>query len=142
MYTLAPKTWAAWQMIPGYIGERCVPYCSPIWIHSVEPLKQGTGRLRIGFQNLLYAQGVQDFTFDLHVLKRAENYLVADLDYGPDGTNDRVTVISHVEFEWLKNFCPELWWNRPPSSCSGQAQSSVSLYLSEVFRRDAASREA
>lgn len=122
MYTLAPQTWAAWQMIPGYIGERCVPYCSPIWIHSVQPLKKGSGHLRLGFNNMLYAQGVQDFTLDLRVLKRAENYLVAELDYGPESIKDRVAVVSHIEFEWLKTFCPQLWCHRPPASCSSAAQ--------------------
>lgn len=135
MYTLAPETWAAWQMFPGYLGERCVPYSSPIWIHSVAPLKTGTGRLRLGFQNMLYASGAQDFNLDLRVLKRAANYLVAELDYGASTTQDRVAVISHIEFEWLRRFCPQLWTDHPPNSYSGNASASVSMYLSEVFHR-------
>ncbi|MGE4049444.1 MAG: hypothetical protein AB7F38_00130 [Piscinibacter sp.] len=138
MYTLAPKTWAAWQMLPGYLGERCVPYFSPIWVQSVEPLKKGTGRLRLSFKNVLYASGVQDFELELRVLKRAANYLVAELDYGASGSQDRVAVISHIEFGWLRKFCPELLSDHPPSSCSGNASASVSVYLSEVFHRGAA----
>lgn len=138
MYTLAPNTWAAWQMIPGYFGERCLPYCSPIWVQSVQPLKEGSSRLRLGFQNMFYAQGVQDFLLDLRVVKRAESYILAELDYGPEVANDRVAVVSHIEFEWLKTFCPQLWWHRPPASCSASAQSSVAVYLAEVFGRPAA----
>lgn len=138
MFTLAPNTWAAWQMFPGYLGERCVPYCSPIWIDSVTPQKKGTGRLRLVFQNVLYAEGVQAFTVDLVVLKRAENFLVASLDFGAGGPKDRAAVISHIEFDWLRRFCPELWWHKPPSSFGGGEQSSVSLYLSAVFNRSAA----
>jgi hypothetical protein len=137
MFTLTPNSWAAWQMIPGYLGERCVPYCSPIWINSVTPLKKGTGRLQLSFQNVLYAVGVQDFTLNLVVLKRAENFLIANIDYGADGQTDRIAVISHIEFDWIRRFCPELWWNKPPSSYSGNEQSSVSQYLSTVFSRNA-----
>lgn len=129
MYTLAADTWAAWQMFPGYLGERCVPYCSPIWIQSVQPMKTGSGRLRLGFLNTLYAQGVQDFDVELQILKRADNYLAA----GVIGNQDRMVVISHIEFEWVRRFCPELWANRPSSRCSPNAQASVSVYLSEVF---------
>jgi hypothetical protein len=28
---LVADSWYAWQMIPGYGTERCVPYCSPIY---------------------------------------------------------------------------------------------------------------
>jgi hypothetical protein len=87
---------------------------------------------------MFYAQGTQDFTIDLRLLKRAENYLVAELDDGPEGIRDRIAVVSHIEFEWLKTLCPQLWWHRPPASCSALAQSSVSQYLSEVFGRSAA----
>jgi hypothetical protein len=124
-------------MIPGYLGQRCVPYSSPIWIQSVTPLKKGTARLRLSFQNVLYASGVQDFDLELRVLKRAANYLVAELDNGSSGPPDRVAVISHIEFEWLRRFCPELWSHHPPDSCSDAARASVSMYLSEVFHRDA-----
>lgn len=38
---------------------------------------------------------------------------------------------SLIEFEWVKRFCPDLWFHRPPSSCSHA--SSISHYLDEVF---------
>lgn len=132
-FKLIENRWFAWQMIPGYFGERAVPYCSPIYVTEVKPLKMGNGTIKLKFINALYAQGVQDFSLNLRVLKRAKDYLVADLVYDADKTPDRCVVISHIEFEWIKKFCPQLWFHRPPSSC--QFGSSISYYLSEVFFR-------
>ena len=128
---LIENRWYAWQMIPGYFGERSVPYCSPIYVTRLMPLKTGKGTMEIHFANALYAQGVQDFQLTLKILKRAKDYLVADLVYASDEASDRCAVISHIEFEWVKRFCPDLWFHRPPSSCSHA--SSISHYLDEVF---------
>ena len=113
-------------MIPGYVGERSVPYCSPIYVTKVEPLKTGQGKIRIEFINVFYAAGAQGFGMNMTVLKRAKDYLIAEID-----PNDRSAVISHIEFEWVKRFCPELWYNKPPSSVTSTG--SISLYLDEVF---------
>jgi len=119
-------------MIPGYVDERNVPYCSPIWVERVVPRKTGSGILTLDFVNALYAGGVQGFALDLKILKRSTDYLIAELLYGSKDA-ERVAVISHIEFAWIERFCPELWWNRPPSSVAGLATTSVSIYLSEVF---------
>ena len=111
-------------MLPGYFGERMTPYCSPIRIREVHPLKSGKGLLRVEFFNALYAEGVQDFALDLKVLKRASNYLLADLPYDPE----RSAVIGHIEFSWLESFCPKLLAAHPPASYS-----SVSVYLDGIF---------
>ena len=111
-------------MLPGYFGERMTPYCSPIYIQRVNPLKTGGGLLRLTFFNALYAEGVQDFQVDLKVLKRATNYLLADLPYDPE----RSAVVGHIEFQWLEQFCPNLISAHPPKS-----HSSVSVYLNELF---------
>lgn len=129
---LVPQSWYAWQMIPGYVGERNVPYCSPIWVERVVPRKTGKGVLTLDFMNVFYVEGVQDFSLDLKILKHSANYLIAELLYGSEGP-DRVAVISNIEFVWIERFCPELWRNRPPSSVAGLATTSVSIYLSEVF---------
>jgi hypothetical protein len=129
---LAPESWYAWQMIPGYIGECNVPYCSPIFIRRLVPKKTGKGILGIDFYNVFYAEGVQDFSLDVRILKHAENYLIAELLYG-DSDIDRAAVISNIEFAWIEHFCPNLWHNFPPSSIGEAAQSSVSIYLGEVF---------
>lgn len=129
---LVPQSWYAWQMIPGYIGQRNVPYCSPIFVERVVPKKTGKGILALEFVNVFYVEEVQGFSVDLKVLKHSENYLVADLLYGSEGP-DRAAIISHIEFAWIERFCPELWYRRPPSSVGGTASGSVSLYLSEVF---------
>jgi hypothetical protein len=130
--TLVPGIWYAWQMVPGYFGTRNIPYCSPIFVQGVTPAKTGKSILRLDFINVGYAEGVQDFSLDLRVLKHAENYLVADLLYG-EGGPDRVAIISAMEFGWLERFCPELWYHRPPSSVNAMAAHSVAVYLSTVF---------
>jgi hypothetical protein len=129
---LVPDRWYAWQMIPGYVGERSIPYCSPIFVQRVVPKKTGKSILGIDFVNVLYAAGVQDFSLDIRILKHCADYLVAELLYDGDAP-DRVAVISHIEFGWIERFCPQLWFHRPPSSIGGAATGSVSIYLSEVF---------
>jgi hypothetical protein len=129
---LAPNCWYAWQMIPGYIGERSVPYCSPIFMQRVVPRKTGKGVLGVSFVNVFYAEGVQDFSLDMRILKHAADYIVAELLYGNDDP-DRVAVISHIEFKWIERFCPRLWFHRPPSSLNSAGTGSVSAYLGEVF---------
>lgn len=123
-FVLSPGTWRSWQMLPGYFGERMTPYCSPIHIQRVQPLKSGKGLLRIGFFNALYAEGVQNFEIDLKIIKRASNYLLADIPDDPE----RSAVIGHIEFSWLESFCPQLLVAHPPASYS-----SVSIYLDSVF---------
>lgn len=129
---IAPGSWYGWQMIPGYIGQRNVPYCSPIYVNRIVPKKTGKGILTLDFANVCYAEGVQGFSLDLKLLKHSSDYLIADLLYGPEGP-DRAAVISHIEFAWIERFCPDLWYHRPPSSIGGAATGSVSIYLSEVF---------
>ncbi|RYZ71993.1 MAG: hypothetical protein EOP91_09345 [Lysobacteraceae bacterium] len=130
LFVLAPRMWRSWQMLPGYVGERMVPYCSPIYVHSVQPLKTGKGLLRLRFFNAFYASGVQDFDVRLEVLKRASTYLMASLD---DCSSGRSAIIGHMEFDWLGAFCPQLLAAHPPERCSAAAQGSVSVYLDEVF---------
>ena len=132
-FTLEKGSWSAWQMFPGYFGERCVPYCSPIYLTGVKPRKSGKGVLNLEFLNVLYAVGVQDFDLDLKVMKRAENFLVGELIYAEGEDSGRIAVISHIEFPWVEQCCPELWYRRPPSSTSSHSTGSIDLYLNEVF---------
>ena len=129
---LVPGRWYGWQMIPGYVGERNVPYFSPIFVRRVLPMKTGKGFLRLGFINVFYAEGVQDFSCDLRILKHAENYIIAELTNG-EGGPDRSAVISHIEFGWIEHFCPHLWYQHPPASVGGAAETSVSIYLNKIF---------
>lgn len=134
LFTLAPSCWYGWQMVPGYGGTRCVPHFSPIYITRVAPQKSGKSVIRIGFVNVLYAQGVQDFEVDIRVTTRSANFLMGVLveDHPPETA--RGAVISHIEFEWLRRFCPSVFEHRSPESCSPAAHGSVSFYLDEVFR--------
>jgi len=127
-FTIQNNRWYGWQMLPGYFGERCVPYCCPIYVTRVTPQKTGKGILKIAFWNTGYAEGVQDFKLDLRLLHRASDYLVAQILYNDQSGEDRCAIVSHIEFPWIEKFCPHLWSQHPPRSLG-----SVSLYLDEVF---------
>ena len=129
---LVPDRWYGWQMVPGYLGERNVPYFSPIRVFSITPLKTGRGILKMSFWNVLYADGVQDFNLDLRVLKHEANYVIGEM-HDASGPDDRSAVISHIEFDWIRHCCPSLWAAHPPATVSPAAQLSVSAYLDELF---------
>jgi len=127
-FSLTSNGWYGWQMIPGYVGERCIPYCCPIYVTRVAPKKTGKGILDLNFWNTGYAQGAQDFEVRLRMLYRASDYLVARLDYGEGSQQERCAVISHIEFGWIEQFCPFLWHRHPPHD-----HGSVTVYLNETF---------
>jgi hypothetical protein len=129
---ITPGHWYSWQMLPGF-GQPPVPYCSPIWVKDVMPRKTGKGILRLGFFNALYAEGVQDFTLDLRILKHEASYLVSEPLYGEDGPSDRTAIIGRIGFAWIQHFCPSTWAARPPSSFRDIEQGSVSHYLNALF---------
>jgi len=134
-------SWYAWQMVPGYGAKRCVPYCSPILVKAVKPKKSGKRVLRLSFINAMYAEGVQDFEADLRIVSHAPDWLIAEILDPPNG-DPRAAVVSHIEFEWIREYCPSIWWNRPPTSCSEASQGSVTCYLREVFTGHPFDREA
>lgn len=134
--TLEPNRWYAWQMLPGYFGKHCVPYCCPIWVGSVVPLKSGQGILRIEFWNTGYAVGVQDFCVDLKVLHRTQSYLIGVLVEGDQELLERSAVVSVIEFGWIERYCPELWRQSPPSAFGPLAISDVSVYLDLALKRE------
>src|SRR5260370_12073654 len=61
-FSIHASQWCGWQMNPGYFGERCVPYFSPIYVTRVTPLKTGKGILETDFFNACYADGGRRFT--------------------------------------------------------------------------------
>lgn len=132
---LQPDRWYGWQMIPGYSGQRNVPYFSPIRVHAVIPRKTGQRILQVGFFNMLYAPGVQDFTADLRILKHQPNYLVAEVYAPSPQQRDRTVVISHIEFDWIRTTCPQLWADRPPARFGRSAETSVTTYLEALRGR-------
>lgn len=129
---LQPAHWYGWQMLPGYGGHRNVPYFSPIYTQQVKPLKTGRRQLRMSFLNVLYAAGVQDMSLELRVVVHAADYLVTEVE-GPDEDAKRVGIVSHIEFEWVRRFCPELWAAQPPTKFGSAAENSVSQYLDAAF---------
>ena len=100
------------------------------------PAKPGvylTEIINIEFINAFYTEGVRNFSLNFKILKKSKNYLIGDLIYSFSESSDRSAIISHIEFEWIKRFCPELWYHRNPSSCSINASNSISMYLDEIF---------
>jgi len=131
-FSIFAPGWFGWQMNPGYVGERCVPYFSPIHVTRVAPLKTGKGILEIDFWNVCYAEGVQNFAgMRLKILLRAENYLIGHLQ-GYD-FEVRSAIISHIEFAWLNHFCPHIVEAHPPFDVNAVYSGSVSLYLDRIF---------
>lgn len=128
--TIRPNSWFAWQMFPGYCD---LPYCSPIYVTGFMALKTGRGHFRMQFINVRYAEGVQGMDMEMRVLSRQENFLVATLIDHPEEEPDRCAVISHIGFEWIRNFCPNLWRSRPPSDNRHHDPDSVATYLSQIF---------
>jgi len=76
---------------------------------------------------------VQNFTVDLQVLKHEPNYLLGTLLEPPNPDSGRAAVISHIEFGWIRQCCPDLWNGRPPESLGPNEQSSVTYYLNAQF---------
>jgi hypothetical protein len=111
-------------MFPGYGSG--APYCSPILVTDVTPLKTGKAHLRVCFWNAFYAEGVRDFDLTLRVLQRAPRHLV--LMHG-----ERSAVISAIEFGWLSRMCPAFWSLHPLEQRSHEARSCVQRYLWETL---------
>jgi hypothetical protein len=139
-FTLFAPRWFGWQMNPGYLGERCVPYFSPIHITRVQPLKTGKGLLELDFLNACYAEGLQHFRgVRIKVLLRGANYLLGHLvDYEGEM---RSAIISHIEFRWLPQCCPEIIRSHDPEAMGPPYAGSVSLYLGHIYRSTRKSEE-
>lgn len=129
---LQPAHWYGWQMLPGYGGHRNVPYFSPVDVQEIKPLKTGIRQVRLSFLNALYAVGVQDMSLDLRVVVHAPDFLVAEIQHQKEQAG-RVGIVSHIEFEWIRRLCPELWAARPPSAFGTTAENSVTQYLNAAF---------
>jgi hypothetical protein len=128
-FTLTRNRWYAWQMMPGYIGK---PYLSPIYVREVKPLKTGKDMLRLQFDNVYYAEGVQDFDLNIKILKRSEEYLVGELVYGGDSDVDRCCIVSKISFDWLQMAFPEYMKNNPLK----HGTEGVEAYLSRIYRKE------
>lgn len=133
MISIEKDNWYGWQMLPGYAGELCIPYFSPVFVKDFKALKTGNGLFRIDFLNVAYAEGMQDFSMEIRVLKRAKDYLVGDIVEGKSVNPARCAIISNIEWGWLQRFCPELLVRHPLLSSSDPSSESLNRYLNEVF---------
>lgn len=118
--------WYGWQMWPGYSDS---PYASPILVHDVTPLKTGGSRLKLVFDNALYAPGVQEFELTLRVLARRATYLMAELEGDP---LPRDVVITQMTLQWLKTLCPDLA-KRMRSPRYGPTSAETQHFLTDHF---------
>lgn len=127
-FSLRPLHWYAWQMLPGY-GNK--PYFSPIYVRRISPLKTGKCLLSVQFFNAFYASGVQEFEVNLRVLKRAEEYLIAEIIQGHEKA-DRVAIVSEITFPWIELLCPTLL-SRFPLDKRANVGLDVQEYLNRIF---------
>lgn len=131
---LTPGTWYGWQMLPGYSGEPYRPYFSPIQVTQVTPMKTGRGILQLAFLNALYAEGVQNFDANLRILKHEPSYLIAALEAEEVEARGKSAVISHLDLEWLRRYCPELMSRTSaPRGIAPTALSDVTGYLEGFY---------
>jgi hypothetical protein len=91
-------------------------------VREVTPLKSGKGILKVEFYNAGYAEGVQDFTVQIRVLKRTPDYLFGELTGEPKG---RSCVVSLVTAEWLGKFCPDFWRQHADDFAAGNDTGTV-----------------
>lgn len=123
-------------MLPGYLGT---PYFSPIWIEGVTPRKTGKAILGLTFINVFYAAGVQGFDINLRIMKHEQDYLVSEILDGSNGSNDRTAIISRIDFDWIRLFCPTFWEDTSylrsmaNDRLGGLPQQTASEYLSRAF---------
>lgn len=132
-FTLQPRRWYGWQMIPGYVGEHCVPFCCPCRVNEVKPQKSGKGLLTLDVWVTGYAEGGNMGDAPLRVIHRGDSYLIAQILYPDAPEINRCVVISEIEFEWVRRFCPQLWQEKPPER-QGAGAGSLTSYLEAVFR--------
>lgn len=133
LINIEKDNWYGWQMLPGYTGENCIPYFSPIFVTDFKAHKSGKGLFRIEFLNAAYAEGVSDFSVEMRVLKRAKDYLVGEIVEDHGISPARCAIISSIEAEWLRRFCPELAARHPQLTNQGLNSESLPRLLSEAF---------
>lgn len=105
LFTLEQSRWYAWEMLPGYTGNR---YYSPIRVEDIQPLQTGRGIFRLRFWNAYYAEGAKNFSVRLMVLHRGREYMIVKLLYGDDSENDRCGIISPISRSWLHCHFPAI----------------------------------
>ncbi len=134
LINIEKDNWYGWQMLPGYTGENCIPYFSPIFVTDFKAHKSGKGLFRIEFLNAAYAEGVSDFSVEMRVLKRAKDYLVGEIAEDHGGSFARCAIISSIEAEWLRRFCPELAARHPQLTNLDLNSESLTQLLNETFQ--------
>lgn len=92
-------------MWPGYADQ---PYRSPIRAREITQLKTGRSLLRVDFQNLFYAAGVQNMTYRLRILKREATYLLAEVVDHDDAPTDRAVCIEPLTASWIRTAVPSI----------------------------------
>lgn len=133
LINIEKDNWYGWQMLPSYTGEHCIPYFSPIFVTYFKAHKSGKGLFRIEFLNAAYAEGMQEFSVEIRMLKRARDYLVGEIAEDHGGSFARCSIISNIEAEWLRRFCPELVARHPQLTNLDLNSESLAQLLSEAF---------
>lgn len=100
LLTLHRGHWYTWQMMPGYTDTA---FYSPIFLTRVQPLKTGKSLITLDFYAAAYAEGVQNFSIQLRVLKRTQAYLLGEYAHN----HERTAIISRMSDNWLEHHFPE-----------------------------------
>jgi hypothetical protein len=125
--------WFGWVETPPQAPSLAA---SPILVTQVEQLKTGAGLLRLRFIQPLMpcAQGRRDLV--LKMLSNHGSHLVAS--YREEDAT-RTVVISDLDLNWLRSYCPELLARRSPSQAlflvddAPLAASSLANYIARIF---------
>ena len=129
-FTLYPRMWYALEYISDTLEDA---HRSPIYIFSCSPKKSGKNLLTIEFFHANYPVGVQRKVYDLRVIKRVLDYLIADRVSAAD-ENLPTVILSDISFKWLKSHFPK-WLN--DTRAGGRAADDgmqVQKYLTGVFK--------
>lgn len=99
---LAPGTWYAWTVVPGYLDY---PHQSVILLHEARVAPGRKAILDISYRDAGYAQGVQDFERRVKVLAWTPHAMVCQLQN--DGSDQRVATIFALSEHWVRNVWPD-----------------------------------
>ena len=112
VFQIAARSWCGWlETPPGFPGWAA----SPILIESVQPLKTGQGKLKLGFLQPLHAGGGRRREVVLKIVQHTSGHFVGAFE------NDGVkctAIVSAISFDWLESYCATYFARRPPTQSS------------------------
>ena len=109
MFQISVRSWCGWLEAPPSAAGWSA---SPILIESVQPLKTGQGRLKLGFLQPLHAGGGKRREVVLKIIQHTSGHLVGAFE------NDGVkcaAIVGAISFDWLESYCAAYFARWPPT---------------------------